>query len=79
MARFLCTVAILIIGPLAGIAVAVVAFILSGTLSPGEPMYVGSSTPSLSTAAQIAACALALTAVLAYARHQLGRVALQAP
>jgi hypothetical protein len=59
--KALCTVAILIWGPVAGLAVEVVMFILRGTLVPGELMYVGSITPSLSVAFGHAGIALAVS------------------
>ncbi len=75
IAKFLCTVALLVSGPVAGFTVAIALFILSGTLVPGEPMYVGSTTPPLSTALQDTGISLAVIAGLAYARHKLGRLA----
>ena len=74
-AQFLCGVGILLIGPFAGIFVAIVVFIWSGTLVPGELMYVGSYTPPLAIAATGAALCVAIAAFLAYAHHKLGQAA----
>ena len=70
--RLLCTAAILVVGPFAGVLVAIAIFIGIGLLVPGEPMYVGSSTPSLERALMLALAALATTVTLVYARHKLG-------
>ena len=74
-AQFLCGGGILLIGPFAGIFVAIVVFICSGTLVPGELMYLGSYTPPLSVAATGAALSVAITATLAYAHRKLGQAA----
>ena len=72
IARLLCAAAILIIGPVAGISIAIVIFILAGTLVPGEPMYVGSSTPSLLEDLRQAAINVGITSAFAYAHFYLG-------
>ena len=70
--RLFCTAAILFLGPLAGVLVAVALFIATGVLLPGEPMYVGSSTPSLDRVLVLALLALVATTSLIYARQKLG-------
>lgn len=74
-ARVLCTIAILIVGPLTGVLVAIAIFILNGTLRTGEPMYVGSSTPKLMDVLLLAGAGMAVMATLAYARCRLGTTA----
>ncbi len=69
LSRILCTMAILVVGPLTGVLVAIAIFIATGMLVPGEPMYVGTSTPTLGKVLLLAVVGAIITAGLAYLRH----------
>jgi hypothetical protein len=70
--RILCTLAILVVGPLTGVCAAMALFMVNGTLRTGEPLYVGSTTPPLSQAIVFSGLGLVTIAGLAFARHKLG-------
>ena len=76
VARWICTLAFAVVGVAALQGVAIVAFILTGTLVPGEQMFGGGATPSLTGAAAFSVLGLAGCALLAIVRHKLsaGRV-----
>jgi len=71
IARVLCTGIILIMGSLTGMMFAIAIFIVTGVLTPGGPMYVGSSTPPLESVLQDAGIGFAVTAIFVYARQKL--------
>jgi hypothetical protein len=66
-----CTLAFVIVGSLGGVSMAIAMFISTGMLQPGEPMYVGVSTPALGQALGQAVACLGIAAALAYARHAI--------
>ena len=71
IARVLCTGIILIMGSLTGMMFAIAIFIVTGVLTPGGPMYVGSSTPTLESVLQDGGIGFIVTAIFIYARHRL--------
>lgn len=72
--RGCCTLAFVLVGSLGGVSMAITIFIATGMLQPGEPMYVGVSTPTLGQALWQAVACLGIAAALAYARHTLTAV-----
>lgn len=69
--RLLCTLGILFIGPYAVIGLTIAIFIATGRLTPGDEMWHDLATPTLAQALlEVSVCA-AITAGLAFARHQL--------
>lgn len=72
--RGCCTLAFVLVGSLGGVSLAIAIFIATGMLRPGEPMYVGVSTPTLAQALWQAVACLGIAAALAYTRHMLTAV-----
>jgi len=71
--RFLCTMAILIIGAYTVTALGVAFFIVTGTLTPGDPMWIDVATPALGETLVFVCFGAAITACLAFARHKLSQ------
>jgi hypothetical protein len=67
----LCTLGIVIIGTYTIIALAVAFFIVSGRLTPGNAMWIDSSTPTLTQTLLFASMSGAVTAGLAFVRNKL--------
>src|SRR3546814_7727469 len=72
LARWICTIAFLAVGVATLQGLAIVVFIICGTLVPGERMFGDSATPSLAGAIILSAISLAAVVVLAIVRHKLG-------
>jgi hypothetical protein len=79
LVRALCTLAIFVAGSLAVFSMAIASFIATGMLSTGEPMYVGTSTPTLGQAILHAALCAIVTAGLAYVRGKSTRAEKRRP
>src|SRR3546814_8906791 len=71
LARWICTIAFLAVGVATLQGLAIVVFIICGTLVPGERMFGDSATPSLAGAIILSAISLAAVVVLAIVRHKL--------
>ena len=71
LARFLCTLAIYAVGVYTAISLTVALFLVNGTLTPGDDMWIDSATPSLPEALVFAGLGAAITAGFAYARNKL--------
>ena len=71
IAHFIVTLAFVVAGVAALQGVAIVAFGACGTLTPGEPMFGGGSTPTLGNAAMFSVVGLAICVLLGTARHKL--------
>src|SRR3546814_1286543 len=72
LARWICTIAFLAVGVATLQGLAIIVFIICGTLVPGERMFGDSATPSLVGAIIFSAISLAAAVVLAIVRHKLG-------
>jgi len=72
-ATFFCTIGILIVGVYTAVAMAVVFFIATGTLTPGGIMLYDSPAPSLPQALMFVVMGSIVTGGLAFARHRLSR------
>src|SRR3546814_12702193 len=72
LARWICTIAFLAVGVATLQGLAIVVFIICGTLVPGEPMFGDSATPSLAGAIILSAISLAAVVCLAIVWHKLG-------
>ena len=70
-AKWFCTIAILISVFYTVVAVAVAFFIITGTLTPGNAMYLDSDTPTLDETLGFIGYGLIIIATLAYARSWL--------
>src|SRR3546814_3425325 len=71
LARWICTIAFLAVGVATLQGLAIIVFIICGTLVPGERMFGDSATPSLVGAIIFSAISLAAAVVLAIVRHKL--------
>lgn len=72
LARWICTVTFLAAGICALHGMTLLAFIVSGTVVPGERMYMDMAAPSLAGIAEFSAIAFFLAVVLAVLRSKLG-------
>src|SRR3546814_8205139 len=70
LARWICTIAFLAVGVATLQGLAIVVFIICGTLVPGERMFGDSATPSLAGAIILSAISLAAVVVLAIVRSE---------
>ena len=73
IAKLLCTIGILISALYTIIAASVAFFIITGTLTPGDTMYIDSNTPSLTETLGFIGCGLIIIAALAYSRSWLSK------
>lgn len=73
IAKWLCTIGILISVLYTVIAVSVAFFIITGTLTPGDAMYIDSNTPSLTETLGFTGFGLIIITTLAYSRSWLSK------